>query len=48
MTNYIPPSQCDRCVPTETITNQSAITWAIETAHQTICPNHPANTGGTQ
>jgi hypothetical protein len=43
MATHIPPSQCEQCVPTETLTNDTAITWIIETAHQTTCPNHPDN-----
>lgn len=44
MSNYIPPSQCDRCIPTKQHTNDSALLWTVELAHQEICPNHPAKT----
>lgn len=37
----IRPSQCEQCVPTETITPHSALSWTIELAHETTCPNHP-------
>lgn len=39
MTAYIPPSQCEQCIPVETITTQSAITWTTDLAHQPTCPN---------
>ncbi|MBT2538772.1 hypothetical protein [Arthrobacter sp. ISL-69] len=41
---YTPPSKCDRCVPTETLASDSGLTWTIEAAHQTTCPNHPHHT----
>lgn len=38
---YIPPSQCDRCVPTEKLTRDCIMAPITETAHQAACPNHP-------
>jgi hypothetical protein len=39
MTAYIPPSQCEQCLPVETITTHSAITWTTDLAHEPTCPN---------
>jgi hypothetical protein len=40
MTTYTRPSECTQCVPVETLTNDSGISWTIETAHQAACPNN--------
>lgn len=41
MTDFIRPSECDRCVPVETISAGSLHSWIVETAHQDKCPNAP-------
>jgi hypothetical protein len=41
MTLHIPPSQCDRCVPTVTLIRDCIMAPITETAHQTNCPNAP-------
>ena len=41
MTVYIRPSECDRCVPVETISAGLLHSWIVETAHQDKCPNAP-------
>ncbi|MFJ5861505.1 hypothetical protein ACIQCM_08775 [Pseudarthrobacter sp. NPDC092439] len=48
MTAYTPPSACQLCIPTEHHTNDSALLWTVELAHQEICPNHPAKTEVTR
>jgi hypothetical protein len=37
----IPPSKCEQFVPTETTSYQSSLSWSIELAHETTCPNYP-------
>jgi hypothetical protein len=44
---YIPPSKCDRCVPTVTLTRDCIMAPIAETAHQPTCPNHPTKTQET-
>lgn len=39
MSTYIRPSECDQCVTVETLTNDSGLSWSIETAHEPTCPN---------
>lgn len=41
----VPPSQCDRCVPTVRIVEDAMFVVISESAHEPSCPNHPANTG---
>ena len=43
MTTYIAPSKCEQCIPVETLTSDSGVSWTIETSHQTTCLNHPGN-----
>lgn len=42
MSQYTRPSECTQCVPVETLTSDSGISWTIETAHETTCPNNPS------
>lgn len=39
MKTYTPPSQCDRCIPVQTVTVESFMVWTVEYAHETDCPN---------
>lgn len=39
MSAYVPPSRCEQCVPFETVTTRSALTWTTDLAHETECPN---------
>ncbi|WOC60113.1 hypothetical protein RI444_16570 [Paenarthrobacter sp. AT5] len=41
MSEYIRPSECQQCIPVESLTNDSGISWTIETSHEPTCPNNP-------
>ncbi|MCA4132946.1 hypothetical protein [Arthrobacter sp. M4] len=41
MTAYIRPSQCEQCVPIETVAADSWMAWTTELAHEPTCPNNP-------
>ena len=38
--HYVRPSECERCVPVEKLTNDTGFSWTIETSHQPHCPNN--------
>lgn len=40
---YVPPSQCDRCIPAETRLADLMHLTISELAHESACPNHPTN-----
>jgi hypothetical protein len=41
MSAYISPSSCELCVPIESVTTLSSLTWHTELAHERDCQNHP-------